>query len=62
MEDNKIVNMSYHSVLKPDAIYLPTYNVLDMINDHAPWIRIRSRNRYSMEDELGRYLVSERGK
>ena len=61
VEDNKIVNMSYHSVLKPDAIYLPTYNVLDMINDHAPWIRIRSRNRYSMEDELGRYLVSERG-
>lgn len=59
VKENRITDMSYASVSKPDAIYLPTYNVLDLIKDRSSRFRFRTSNRYSMEDELRKYLTSE---
>lgn len=59
VKENRITDMSYASVSKPDAIYLPTYNVLDLIKDRSSRFRFRTGNRYSMEDELRKYLTSE---
>lgn len=50
IKDNKIEKITSSSVNEPDAVYLPTFSTLDMIN-HNP-----IRNFYSPEESIRRYL------
>lgn len=52
IKDNKIENLTLNSVNEPDAIYLPTFSVLDIINNNYNYRGIS----YSPEGDILRYL------
>ena len=51
ISDNKIKDMTYGNINEPDAIYLPSYNLLDRIN--ARYVKM---NDYSPEADIRRFL------
>lgn len=52
IKDNKIENLTLNSINEPDAIYLPTFSVLDMINNNYNYRGMS----YSPEGDILRYL------
>lgn len=50
IKDHKIENLTFNSVNEPDAIYLPTFSILDIINRNYKGMH------YSPEEDIFHYL------
>lgn len=52
IKDNKIENLYFNSISEADAIYIPAFNMLDIINSNRLW----GWGAYSPEGDIRKYL------